>query len=81
MAAATGGEPVDSLATMPTYIIHSHRDEVVPFAPAERNARELERLGRKVKFEALDDPTHFDMGAYIPALRRAVAWVAQQWAD
>jgi predicted peptidase len=79
MAAATGGERAESLATMPTYIIHSRRDEVVPFAPAERNARELERLGRTVKFEALSDPTHFDMGAYVPALRRAVAWVAEQW--
>jgi len=81
MAAATGDEAIDSLATMPTYIIHSRRDEVVPFAPAERNARELERLGRPVKFEPLDGPTHFEMGAYIPALRRAVAWVAQQWAN
>jgi|KBSMisStandDraft_5_1062788.scaffolds.fasta_scaffold120654_2 predicted peptidase len=80
MAAATGDDPLESLATMPTYIIHSRRDQVVPFAPAERNARELERLGRSVKFDALSEPTHFDMGAYVPALRRAVAWVEDQWA-
>ena len=80
MAAATGDDPLESLATMPTYIIHSRRDEIVPFAPAERNARELERLGRTVKFEALGEPTHFDMAAYVPALRRAVAWVEDQWA-
>ena len=65
MAGATGDDKLDSLATMPTYIIHSRRDEVVPFAPAERNARELERLGRTVKFEALSEPTHFDMAAYV----------------
>jgi len=80
MAGATGDDPLESLATMPTYIIHSRRDEVVPFGPAERNARELERLGRSVKFDALSEPTHFDMTAYVPALRRAVAWVQDQWA-
>jgi predicted peptidase len=80
MAASTGGEAVDSLTSMPTYIIHSRRDQVVPFAPAEQNARELERRGGVVKFEALSEPAHFEMGAYVPALRRAIAWVAAQWA-
>ena len=79
MAAATGDEPLDALGTIPTYIIHSRRDQVVPFAPAERTARELERLGRPVKFEPLSDPTHFEMTAYIPALTRAGAWVSDRW--
>ena len=79
MAASTGTDPVESLATMPTYVIHSRRDQVVPFAPAERNAQALERLGRVVKFEALNEPTHFEMDAYVPALGRAVAWVTAQW--
>jgi predicted peptidase len=79
MAAATGDEAVDTLGTIPTYIVHSRRDQVVPFAPAERTARELERLGRAVKFEALSEPTHFEMTAYIPALTRAGAWVADRW--
>jgi len=80
MAASTGDDPPESLATMPTYIIHSRRDEVVPFGPAERNARDLERLGRTVRFEPLSEPTHFDMIAYVPALGRAVTWVTDQWA-
>ncbi|MEQ1907242.1 MAG: dienelactone hydrolase family protein [Vicinamibacterales bacterium] len=79
MAAAVGDEPIETLATMPTYIIHSRRDQIVPFTPAERNAQQLERLGRVVRFDALTEPTHFDMGAYVPALGRALAWVADQW--
>jgi predicted peptidase len=79
MAASVGDGPPDRLARMPTYIIHSRRDQVVPFEPAERNARALEQLGRTVVFEPLETPTHFDMGAYIPALRRAGAWVAARW--
>lgn len=77
--AASVGDPEDTLATMPTYVIHSRRDQVVPFAPAEQNARALERRGRPIRFEALDDLTHYDMVAYVPALRRAAAWVAAQW--
>lgn len=79
IAASVGDLPVDSLATMPTYVIHSRRDQVVPFAPAEQNARALEQQGRRIRFEALTEPTHFDMGAYLPALRRAVDWVSVRW--
>ncbi len=79
MAASTGDDPPDVLGRVPTYIIHSRRDQVVPFEPAARNALALERLGRPVVFEPLDTPTHFDMGAYIPALRRAAAWIAARW--
>lgn len=79
MAASTGGDSTDTLATMPTYVIHSRQDEVVPFAPAEANARALTQLGRQVFFDALDTPTHFQMTAYVPALRRAVAWVVARW--
>lgn len=79
MAASIGDDPPDTLATMPTYVIHSRQDEVVPFAPAEANARALAQRGRPVFFDALDTPTHFQMTAYVPALRRAVEWVAARW--
>jgi predicted peptidase len=79
MAASTGDEAIETLATMPTYIIHSRRDQVMPFGPAEKRALDLKRLGRVVQFEALSEPTHFEMDAYMPALRRGIAWVAAQW--
>ncbi len=79
MAASTGNDAQETLATMPTYVIHSRRDEVVPFGPAERTARALADLGRRIRFEALDEPTHYQMGAYVPALRRALEWVRREW--
>jgi predicted peptidase len=79
MAASVGDESVDTLATMPTYIIHSRADQVVPFEPAERNFRTLQGMGRPVKFEAVPDLPHFSMGGYVPSLRRAVHWVAERW--
>jgi len=79
MAASTGDEPVDRLAKMPTYVIHSRDDERVPFEPAEKNARELEKLGRTIRFEELHGVGHFSMGGYTGALRRAGRWVEERW--
>ena len=79
MAASTGDLPIDQLGKQPTYIIHSRADEVVAFAPADRTARDLKKLGRDVQFEALDDLTHFDMVSYVGALRTAGRWVAGRW--
>jgi predicted peptidase len=79
MAASTGDEPLDALATVPTYVIHSREDRVVPFAPAERTARALEKMGRPIRFEALEDLGHYDMGGYVESLRRAGRWVSDRW--
>lgn len=79
MAASTDGVPFDDLGRMPTFVIHSRQDERVPFTPAEKNARELERAGRPVHFEALSGLTHFEMVNYVDALRRAGRWIAQRW--
>jgi predicted peptidase len=79
MAASPGDLPIDRLATMPTYIIHSHDDEVSPFAPDERLAKQLIELGRPVRFQALDGIGHFEMYRYVDALKGAGRWVGDQW--
>ena len=81
MAASPRDIPADRLGRQPTYVIHSRADEVVPFEPADRNTRDLRKLGRDVQFEALDAVTHFDMAGYVDALRRAGRWVADRWKD
>lgn len=73
-------ESLDRLAKIPTYVIHSRDDQVVPFAQAEQRATELEHMGRNVKFEALQGPGHYDLGGYVGALQRAAHWVSEQWA-
>jgi predicted peptidase len=79
MAAAPGEQPLDGLAKLPTFVIHSRDDEVMPFAPSERAVEELKRLGGQVGMEALEGIGHFEMGAYIEPLKRAVGWVVGQW--
>jgi predicted peptidase len=79
MAGAAGDQKTDQLAKIPTYIIHSRDDEVVPFEPAERLARELQKLKRDVEFEALEGVTHFTMGSYIDSLERGGRWITERW--
>ena len=79
MAASTGGEPLERLATMPTYVIHSRDDQVVPFAPAEQSARALEKLGREIRFVELNGVGHHDMSGYVEPLKAAGLWLAERW--
>jgi predicted peptidase len=72
-------EPLESLARIPTYIIHSRQDQVIPFQQADERAAALIKIGRPVKFEALDGFSHFEMGAYVPALQQAGSWVIERW--
>jgi predicted peptidase len=79
MAASTGDHPIEMFGKIPTYVIHSRDDERVPFAPAERTARQLERMGRPVHFEAVNGLPHFEMYRYVDVLRDGSRWVASQW--
>jgi len=79
MAGRTG-EPLAALATIPTYVIHSRDDEVVPFSQAEERTRALEKMGRPVEFDALSGIGHYEMGSYVDALARGGRWVNERWA-
>jgi predicted peptidase len=73
-------QPPADLAKIPTFVIHSRDDEVVPFAQAEARVRALERLERPVGFEALAGIGHYEMGGYVDALQRAGRWMSERWA-
>lgn len=72
-------EPLTNLAKIPTYVIHSRADEVVPFAQAEQRFQALEKLGRPVAFDALANVSHYNMGSYVESLTRGGRWVRERW--
>jgi predicted peptidase len=74
-------EPLADLAKIPTYVIHSRNDQVVPFSQAEARAHALEKMGRPVRFDPLTGVSHFEMGGYLPALQRGGRWLAERWAQ
>jgi predicted peptidase len=72
-------EPLADLARIPTYVIHSRDDQVVPFDQAEDRARALEQMGRPATFDPLVGVGHYQMGGYLPALQRGGRWVSERW--
>ena len=72
-------EPLTNLAKIPTYVIHSRDDQVVPFAQAEQRAAALKRMGRPIQFDTLAGVGHYEMGGYLAALRNGGRWVREQW--
>ena len=72
-------EPIATLSTIPTYVIHSRNDEVVPFGQAEERAGALEKLGRPIRFDALSGVSHYEMDSYVDALARGGRWVGERW--
>jgi predicted peptidase len=64
---------------MPVYIIHSPDDEVVSFAGAEEAYTTLSARGHQVEMRVLPGYGHYMMGAYVPALRLAGAWMLERW--
>ena len=79
IAGSSGDEPLERLGRIPTYVIHSRNDQVVPFGPDQQTSLQLEKLGRAVRFEALDGIGHYEMGGYVDSLTRAGRWVAERW--
>ena len=72
-------EPLANLAKIPTYVIHSRDDQVVPFAQAEQRAGALERMGRPIRFDALTGVGHYEMGGYLTALQNGGRWIRERW--
>ncbi len=78
---ADGNDAFDSLGSMPMHIIHSHDDEVMPFAPARPTAQTLQDRHHPVQLTALEGIGHFAMGSYIEPLRLAGDWMRDRWDD
>ena len=77
--AGSPGEEVDRLTSTPIYLIHSPDDEVVPFEPVVEAYRTLAARGHPVEMRVLPGAGHYMMGAYVPALRFAGAWMLERW--
>ena len=72
--------PLEALGRIPTYLIHSRTDQVVPLEPDQRAAEALGRMGRPVRLEVVGGGGHFDTASYREAFDHAVRWVQERWA-
>jgi predicted peptidase len=66
---------------IPLYVIHSRRDEIMPFEQTERVVGQLRDRGVAVEFVLLKDMTHYETDRFIRPLQATVSWVRKVWAE
>ena len=82
----TGAIPVaapvagsDTGWTIPIYVIHSDKDEVVSYSIAKKHADTVKANGAKLEFKTVTGLTHYKTASYGPYLGDAVKWLQTQW--
>lgn len=76
IASAPGG---DAAWTIPLYVIHSRDDEVLPIAPVRDHVNRLKAAGARIEWRELAGLTHYNTGAFAPALTDAAGWLERAW--
>jgi predicted peptidase len=65
--------------TIPVYVIHSDKDEIVSYAAAKRHADAVKAKGAKLEFKTVNGLSHYKTAAYGPYLGDAVHWLQAEW--
>lgn len=63
----------------PLYVIHSHKDELFPASKVEQAVSQLKAKGKSAELVLLDEPGHFDIGAFVGALKASIPWITRVW--
>ncbi len=64
---------------IPVYVIHSVKDEVMPFPATEAHVQKLRDQGASIELRVMDNLTHYDTDAFAIPLREARPWVKVVW--
>jgi len=82
-AVAVSGRPFESglaenYKKTPIYVIHSRDDELIPLKKTAAFVTRLKKEGVAVKFASITDLRHYDVGGYVPHLRRTIPWLKKR---
>jgi predicted peptidase len=73
-------EQLKALVDMPLMAIHSLADTVVPIEPEREAVERLRALGAtQVRFEIVEELTHYEVPSFVPYLRDAADWLRDIW--
>jgi predicted peptidase len=64
---------------IPLYVIHSRADERLLLKPTADAVKRLEQRGVQVRLVVVDDPTHYQVPAFVAYVRAAVPWIERTW--
>lgn len=75
------GKPVDEDVnwTIPVYVIHSKKDETLPFKPTQDYVEKLKANGANLEFKIIEDLTHYETSRYVKPLKETQSWLNQVW--
>jgi predicted peptidase len=75
------GKPVDGNLnwTIPVYVIHSKKDEILPLEPTQKYVEKLKDKGANVEFKIIDNLAHYETSRYVKPLKEAQSWLNQVW--
>lgn len=72
-------EDLEVAGRVPLFIIHGESDEVFPMDEAGPAFKILRKGPAAVRVVIVPGLSHYQTGAYVPALRKAVAWLKKIW--
>jgi len=82
----TGAIPVaapvaggDTAWTIPVYVIHSDKDDVISYSSAKKHADSVKAKGGKVEFKTVNGLTHYNTNAYGTHVGDGVKWLQTEW--
>ncbi|HEX8564630.1 MAG TPA: dienelactone hydrolase family protein [Pyrinomonadaceae bacterium] len=80
-AIPVGGKPVDGDLnwTIPVYVIHSKKDEILPFEPTQKYVEKLKANGANIEFKIIDNLTHYETSRYVKPLKETQSWLNLVW--
>lgn len=64
---------------VPLMAIHGSDDEIIGPAPTEAHVAALHEAGVPARMVLVEGLTHYETGAFVPALERAATWVQEVW--
>ena len=64
--------------TIPVYLIHSKKDELIPYFAAKSHAASIEADGGTIQFKTVNDLTHFEVSRYDSYVVEGVKWLRTQ---
>ena len=84
-AMVMAGNPREQMVTLewtlPLYVIHAERDELMPLVDTEKVVKAIRAGGGAVELKVLQGVTHFETHRFVAPLRDTVAWLHQVWRE
>jgi predicted peptidase len=65
--------------SIPAYVIHSDKDEIISYDAAKKHADSLKGKGAKLEFKTVHGLSHYHTGAYGEHVGDAVKWLEAEW--